>query len=434
MADTIFADGWKATPYWWELAPRPEWPQIDLPKKVDVAIVGSGYAGMSAALHLTRAGRDVVVLEAKEPGHGASSRSGGMAGSGLKLGYSDLKAKYGQQRAIDMVTESERSLEFFEDFVAGEQIQCHYQKVGRFIGAHCPADYDAMARGLDLMKKEADLETGYMLSRAEQHSEIKTDAYHGGKINLSGGGLHPAVYHQQVLERVKQAGIKIAAHTPVTAIARSGKGFEVTTSRGKVLADNVAVMTNGYTPPAAQDLRRRLVPVGSYIIATEEIGEERITELFPHHRMIADTKHILYYYRPSPDRKRILFGGRAKTRDVETRESGEILHKFMCGIFPELKDVKVTHSWTGNVAFAFDKLPHIGVRDGIHYALACNGSGVVKQTYFGYKTAMKILGRPEGKTAFDELEFTTIPFYDGNPWFLPIVQRWYQFLDARAAK
>ncbi|MDA0218729.1 MAG: FAD-binding oxidoreductase [Proteobacteria bacterium] len=432
MADSIFADGWKATPYWWELAPRPDWPQIELPRKVDVAIVGSGYAGMSAALHLTRAGRDVVVLEAREPGHGASSRSGGMAGSGLKLGYSDLKAKYGQQRAVDMVTESERSLEFFEDFLAGEQIQCHYQKVGRFIGAHAPSDYEAMARGIELVKKEAGLETGYMIPRAEQHSEVKTDAYHGGKATLAGGGLHPAIYHQQVLDRVRQAGIKIAAHTPVTAIARSGKGFEVTTSRGKVLADNVCVMTNGYTPPAAQDLRRRLVPVGSYIIATEEIGEERITELFPHHRMIADTKHILYYYRPSPDRKRVIFGGRAKTRDIETKESGEILHKFMCGIFPELKDVKVTHSWTGNVAFAFDKLPHIGVRDGIHYALACNGSGVVKQTYFGYKTAMKILGKAEGKTAFDDMEFTTIPFYDGNPWFLPIVQRWYQFLDARA--
>src|SRR5690606_300451 len=162
------------------------------------------------------------VLEAKEPGHGASSRSGGMAGSGLKLGYGDLKAKYGQQRAAEMLKESERSLEFFEDFLAGEQIQCHYQKVGRFIGAHAPSDYDAMARGVEEVKREVGIDTGYMIPRAEQHSEIKTDAYHGGKATLSGGGLHPAVYHQEVLNRVKQAGIKIAAHTPVVSIARSG--------------------------------------------------------------------------------------------------------------------------------------------------------------------------------------------------------------------
>jgi glycine/D-amino acid oxidase-like deaminating enzyme len=432
MTGDIFTDGWKATPYWWELAPRPDWPTVDLPSEVDVAIVGSGYAGMSCALHLARAGRNVIILEAKEPGHGASSRSGGMAGSGLKLGYADLKAKYGQQRAVDLILETERSLEFFEEFMAGEQIQCHYQKVGRFIGAHAPSHYEAMARGIDEVKKEVGIDTGYMVPRAEQGSEIKTDLYYGGKVTNAGGGLHPAVYHQGVLDRVKAAGIPVAGHTPVTAIARDGQGFEVTTTRGKLKARNVAVMTNGYTPSAAQDLRRRLVPVGSYIIATEELGEEKVTELFPNHRMIADTKAILYYYRPSPDRKRIIFGGRAKTRDVETAESGRILHKFMCGVFPELQDVKVTHSWTGNVAFAFDKLPHIGERDGIHYALACNGSGVVKQTYLGMKTALSIMGDPEGRTAFHDLEFTTIPFYDGNPWFLPIVQRWYQWRDARA--
>ncbi len=204
------------------------------------------------------------------------------------------------------------------------------------------------------------------------------------------------------------------------------------TTRGTVKADNVAVMTNGYTPRAAQDLRRRLMPVGSYVIATEDIGEERITELFPHHRGISDTKNIVFAFRPSPDRKRVIFGGRAKSRDVGTSESGRILHRSMCNIFPQLQDVKVSHSWSGNVAFAFDRLPHIGERDGIHYALACNGSGVVKQTYFGMKTALNIMGDAEGRTAFDQLEFTTIPFYNGNPWFLPIVHRWYQWKDARA--
>ena len=322
---------------------------------------------------------------------------------------------------------------FFDEFIAAEQIQCHYQKVGRFAGAHAPSHYESMARATDLVKKEVGLDTGYMISKAETRTEVATDIYHGGKVTLSGGGLHPAVYHQEFLDRVMAAGVKLAAHTPVERITRSGEEFIVTSNRGSVRAKEVAVMTNGYTPRAAQNLRRRLVPVGSYIIATEELPQQTMDQLFPNHRMIADTKKILYYYRPSPDGKRVIFGGRAKTRDVETRQSGRILHDFMTGVFPELKDVKVTHSWTGNVAFAFDKLPHTGVQDGVHFALACNGSGVVKQTYLGYKTAQRILGTKEAACAFEGLAFPTIPFYDGNPWFLPIVQRYYQYLD-RVAK
>jgi glycine/D-amino acid oxidase-like deaminating enzyme len=433
MAEAPFVDGWKATPYWWEAAPRPAFPEIALPDKVDVAVIGSGYAGMSAALHLARAGRDVLIFEAGEPGIGASSRSGGMAGGGLKLGYSELKAKYGQAKAADLVREGENAMQFFDEFVAAEQIQCHYQKVGRFIGAHAPSHYESMARATDMVKKEVGLDTGYMIPKSETRSEVATDIYYGGKVTLSGGGLHPAVYHQEFLDRVMAAGVKLAVRTPVVNIARDGDGFAVTSSRGTVRAGEVAVMTNGYTPRAAQEFRRRLVPVGSYMIATEDLPEETMNRLFPNHRMIADTKKILYYYRPSPDRKRVLFGGRAKTRDVETKESGKILHDFMTGVFPELKDVKVTHSWTGNVAFAFDKLPHTGVKDGLHFALACNGSGVVKQTYLGYKTAQRIMGTKEAACAFEGLEFPTIPLYDGNPWFLPIVQRYYQVLD-RIAK
>ena len=429
MAEAPFADDWKATPYWWEAAPRPEFVPIPLPQAVDVAVVGSGYAGMAAALYLARAGRDVLILEASDPGHGASSRSGGMAGGGLKIGYSELKAKYGQAKASALVREGDNAMVFFDEFIASEQMQCHYQKVGRFVGAHAPSHYEAMARDADLVKKEVDLDTGYMIPKSDVANEVATDIYHGGKVTPSGGGLHPAVYHQEFLDRVMAAGVKLAAHTPVTKISRDGDGFVVTTSRGAVKAKEVAVMTNGYTPRATQEFRRRLVPVGSYIIATEELPDETMNRLFPNHRMIADTKKILYYYRPSPDRKRVIFGGRAKTRDVETHESGKVLHDFMTGVFPELKDVKVTHSWTGNVAFAFDKLPHTGVKDGLHFALACNGSGVVKQTYLGYKTAQRILGTPEAECAFEGLAFPTIPLYDGNPWFLPIVQRYYQYRD-----
>ena len=165
------------------------------------------------------------------------------------------------------------------------------------------------------------------------------------------------------------------------------------TSAGDIQAGALMVATNGYTGAVTPWQQRRVVPVASYMIATESLGQSRVADLLPKMRVYGDTKKVLYYFRPSPEGDRILFGGRASFVQSDTRRAGARLHRFLVQLIPQLAGIRITHAWQGNVAFAFDYLPHVGEHEGVHYALACNGSGVVTMTHLGRQAARQILGR-----------------------------------------
>ena len=204
----------------------------------------------------------------------------------------------------------------------------------------------------------------------------------------------------------------------------------MSTNKGAIEAREVVIATNGYTGDVTPNLKRRLVPVASHIIATEELPEDLAKSLIPKGRTISDSKRVLCYYRLSPDGKRVIFGGRARFTQVPPEVSAPVLHRYMTDRWPQLKGYKVTHAWTGNVAFAFDYLPHMGQDNGMHYAMACNGSGVAMMTYLGHQTGRKIVTGSKGPVnAFDGREFPTVPLYGGNPWFLPLVGTWYRTRD-----
>ncbi len=424
----IFAADAKFEPYWWEAAPRPASDGDPIPSKTDVAIVGSGYAGLSAALTLARAGRSVTVLEANAPGEGASSRSGGMVGGGHRQNFTGLAKRYGEETAVALMQEGLNSLAFAKDLIKREKIDCQYQPTGRFRAAWSVGLYDAMAREIDLLRSRIGLDAN-MISAAEQHSEVATDAYHGGCVYHNHGGLHPGLFHLGLLDRAIEAGAAVAGHAAVTAIEREESGFVVTTARGKVKARNVLVATNGYTGGVTPQFRARLLPVAAYLVATVPLGEARVRELIPGGRMIVETRARQSYYRPSPDGERIIFGARAALREIDTRTSAKTLHRLLVDLFPSLAGVKLSHSWTGFIAFARDNVTHIGVREGLHYALACNGSGVAMAPYAGHKAALKLLGSPEGRTAFDGMEFARMPTFRGRPWFLPALDAYYRLVD-----
>ncbi|TDJ69183.1 MAG: FAD-binding oxidoreductase [Proteobacteria bacterium] len=428
MKASIFSPQPSFDPWWWEAAPPAATIVRDVPSAADVAIIGAGYTGLSAALTLARAGRSVVVLEAGDPGEGASSRNGGMLGSGHKVSFAAMSARYGHATAVAIIKEGLASLVYTVDLIRREDINCHFSQTGRFRAAFNVKHYDSLGREADFLRKELGVEVD-MVPRAEQHREVATDVYHGGCVYHQHGTLHPALFHKGLLDRVVAAGATVIGRTPVTTIERINGGFSVITDRTPLTVGNVIAATNGYTGTVTPQLRRRVVPVPSFIIATEPLSAETINELIPNGRMIVETRRLHCYYRISPDGRRMLFGGRASLLPMDTRKSAKRLYDIMVKLFPQLANVRISHSWTGFVAFSRDHLAHVGVNDGIHFAMGYCGSGVAMAPYLGYKTAQKILGSPEGKTAFDETKFAAIPLYRGHPWFLRFLDPYYRITD-----
>lgn len=417
-------------PFWWDDAPPG--PTSDAPalsSHADVAIIGAGIAGLTAAIHLARAGLDVTVIDRESVGWGASSRNGGALSGAGSLGRAkpDLYRALGRDRLNALFAEAETAFDDFESFVRTERLDCDYARCGRFIGAHAPKAMETLRKRAALLN-ETGRDRAELVEREAVREELATDRYHGGLRLERAGRVHPARYVAELARVARETGARLHGGVEALSVAGREGALRVATSAGEIVCDKLMVATNGYTGDATPWHRDRLIPVASYMIATQEIGEERVRACLRQGRVYGDTKRVLYYFRASPDGKRILFGGRASFSDASARQAAPTLRDFLVGLFPQLDDVQVTHAWKGNVAFAFDFFPHVGAADGVHYALACNGSGVVMMTHLGACVARRMLGRGE-PSAFAALPFPSRPFYRGRPWFLPIVGASYQLRD-----
>lgn len=424
----LFTDDFKQSAYWLdEVSAPPSLPE-DLPTSAEVVIVGSGYSGLHAAIETARGGRDTVVLEAQDPGWGCSSRNGGHISSSVKPSLDRLTRRFGAERARGIRGEGLKALEWIEQFVNAEGIDCDFRRAGRFHAAHTPAHYERLARTAERTRREEGIES-HAVPHAEQRTELDSDYYFGGVVYPRYASLHPAKYHRGLLQKALAAGVRVVPHCAASSIAKQGGGVEIATSRGSIRAREVAVATNGYTTELTPWLRRRVIPIGSYMIATEPLPAGLVERLFPTGRIVSDTRRVVYYYGPSPDRRRVVFGGRVSSGETDPKVSGPRLHREMVQIFPELSGTRMSHSWSGFVAYTFDEMAHCGRHDGIHYTMGYCGSGVSMASYLGMRMGLRILGRDEGRTAFDDLPFPTRPFYSGNPWFLPAAVAWYRLRD-----
>jgi glycine/D-amino acid oxidase-like deaminating enzyme len=302
------------------------------------------------------------------------------------------------------------------------------------VPAWTPGHYRALERKAPSIAEITGLPTR-MLPRDRQREELGSDHYHGGMVAEATGSLHPGKYARGLAEAASRAGAALVDGVRVRGIDPEGAGFRLRTDRGELRAGAVLVATNGYAKPRTGAgpmpwLARRLVPVASYIIATEPLGRARVRTLFPNLRMIADTKRVLNYFRPSPDGERVLWGGRASFRlDTPAEAAAPALYQAMTEVFPELRGVRITHAWTGNVAFTLDGLPHIGVQGGVHYAAGCQGSGVAMASWLGHQAALKLAGAANAPFALDGRHFPALPLYNGRPWFLPLVGEWMRLRD-----
>lgn len=443
MDASVFHPDFKAKPFWWEaIAMGEDDPPAELPPRADVVIVGGGLTGLNCAIELGRGGTRAVVLDAEPLGFGASTRNGGgvSGGNNVGKGLSGAKGRQSPEEMRDwlraIMGDASEGLSHIEALVQRENIECFYERTGRFVGAWTPKHYDGMAAKIDALNEFANADAS-MLPRGRQREEMASDYYYGGMLVNRTGKIHPGLYHRGLMQAAQRYGATLLGRTKAGALMRTATGWRVETSRGPIEAGEVVIATNGYTGALTPDLRRRLIPVASHIIATEELDPDLARSLIPNQRTLADSRRILTYYRMSHDNRRVIFGGRARFTQVTPEVSAPILHSMMLARWPQLKGVRVTHAWTGNVAFAFDYLPHMGVTPkGLHYAMACNGAGVAMLSYLGAEVGKKLLGKTNKVPVFDGRDFPTRAFYTGNPWMLPMVGSWYRFrdwLDRKAA-
>jgi glycine/D-amino acid oxidase-like deaminating enzyme len=421
--------------FWLNTAKMPLGAQMPLPESVDVAVMGAGFTGLSAARTLARLGATVAVLEAESTGWGASSRNGGMVLTGLKLGVNQLISMYGRERTRRMYAASLASIDCVESIVGEEKIDCDFSRCGHLEVACKQKHFDDYARQAEIIVREFDHRLR-VVPRHELETEIGSSIYYGGMVDEVSAGLNPARYVAGMACAAIKAGALLHEKTRVVKVerhARQGtKGWRLTTSRGQLWAHEVFVGTSGYTGAATPALRKKIIPIGSYIIATEVLSEKLARELSPRNRMIYDSKNYLYYYRLTPD-NRMLFGGRAaffpETAD-SIRRSAEILRRGMIDVYPQLREVKVEYVWGGTLDFAFDIMPHAGQMDGIYYAVGYAGHGVAMATWQGQKVAEQMAGeKPENPFVGIPFPGAPLGLYDGRPWFLPFAGAWYKFLD-----
>jgi glycine/D-amino acid oxidase-like deaminating enzyme len=422
----------KETSYWAEVA---EWPAIverAWPASVDVAIIGGGYTGLSAARALAKRGARVAVLEANAFGSGASSRNGGMVLTGMKVGAGKLVKQYGLHTARELFRTSLDAIAFAEQLIQDEQIECGFSRCGHVELAWKPAHFDSYQHEAEMLGRDFN-HAVTLVERKNLRSEIGSDVYYGALVDAASAGVNPAQYAAGLTAATQRAGAMLFAQTPATAIERDGTAFAVSTVRGKLKAQYVILATNGYTQRLAPWLTQRIIPIGSYVITTEPLPDALAAEISPRRRMMFDSKNFLFYFRLSQD-NRMIFGGRAafKAETPNTvRESAAILQRGMAEVFPQLCDAKISHAWGGTLGFTFDQLPHAGVSPaGIHYALGCGGHGVALLTHLGACVAQQVAGEKIDNPLFT-LPFPTAPLglYDGKPWFLPFAEMYFRALD-----
>jgi glycine/D-amino acid oxidase-like deaminating enzyme len=402
-----------------------------LPEKVDVAIIGGGYTGLSAARTLAKNGVRTAVLEANTIGWGASSRNGGMVLTGLKAGMKTVLKKYGHEIARQLFQSSLNAINTVEQIVKEENIDCGFARYGHLLVTNKPKHFDALQNEIEFMQKEFNHKVS-LISRDEQHAEVGSAIYHGALLDEHSGGLNPAQYVAGLAGAAEKAGATLHAQARVHRIEHSGVRFVLETERGPLSAESVLVATSGYTGNVTKNLQKKVIPIGSFIIATEKLSDDLVKELIPKGRMIFDYKHYLNYFRLWDNR--MIFGGRAaffpETSNTIQR-SAEILRREMIQVYPQLKDARIEYVWGGTLDFAFDMMTHVGELNGMYYSLGYAGHGVAMATYLGKTVAEAMLNGNIRQHPFASFPFPDAPLglYNGFPWFLPFAGAWHKILD-----
>jgi len=418
------------TPLWTDQFPRPNnLATSDNPNSdTDIAIIGSGYTGLCAARILRKNGASVTIFDRNTVGWGASSRNGGMATPGLKQGIQKIYKMYGSKLAHEFWKASVDAIDLIEEIVDEHSIDCDWQRNGHASLATKPSHAPRLKQYGSWLEKKFGHVQNY-IPKNQIRDEIGSDAYHGALTDEISGGLHASKYVYGLATTVSNLGVQLCEHTDVLDIEKNDSNyFRLITSAGDVRAKKVIVATNGYTDRLVPGLKPLIFPVGSYIVVTEPLSEDLQKIISPKKRMYYDSKWFLNYFRLTPD-GRMLWGGRNDlSTDLDLDDSAKRLTRELYSILPDLRDIPITHTWTGKLGITFDLMPHIGEKNGIYYAFGYGGHGLSIATYLGTEIGLLLSGKKD-RSPFMEIPHQTMFFYRNRPWFIPFAARYFRFLD-----
>ena len=418
------------TPLWTDQFPRPNnLATSDNPNSdTDIAIIGSGYTGLCAARILRKNGASVTIFDRNTVGWGASSRNGGMATPGLKQGIQKIYKMYGSKLAHEFWKASVDAIDLIEEIVDEHSIDCDWQRNGHASLATKPSHAPRLKQyGSWLEKKFGHVQNYIPVNQIRD--EIGSDAYYGALTDEISGGLHASKYVYGLATTVSNLGVQLCEQTDVLDIEKNDSNyFRLITSKGDVRAKKVIIATNGYTDRLVPGLKPLIFPVGSYIVVTEPLSEDLQNIISPKKRMYYDSKWFLNYFRLTPD-GRMLWGGRNDlSTDLDLDDSAKRLTRELYSILPDLRDIPITHTWTGKLGITFDLMPHIGEKNGIYYAFGYGGHGLSIATYLGTEIGLLLSGKKD-RSPFMEISHQTMFFYRNRPWFIPFAARYFRFLD-----
>lgn len=416
--------------YWLETAP-PFTGDSPLPVegRADIVVVGGGFTGLSAARTLARKGVSVTVLEAGRVAAEASGRNGGHCNNGLAHDYGSVKARFGQERAVEMYRAFDAGVDLVERIVRDEAIDCDFVRSGKLKLAAKPEHFDKMRAAQELLARDVDADTA-VVERAGLPAEIGSDRYHGGLLYKRSAMMHMGRFGVGLAEAAARAGARIHQNSPVLGIRREAGGFRVETSRGTITADQVLLATGASQAGPWGWFRRRIVPVGSFIIVTAPLGEDLARAVMPGRRTCTTSQNIGNYFRLTAD-NRLIFGGRARfamSSPTSDLKSGAILKRTLAEVFPQLAGTPIDFCWGGLVDMTQDRLPRAGTHEGMHFALGYSGHGVQMSTYMGDVMARRMTGE-DVANPWRDLPWPAVPFHFGKPWFLPFVGLYYRWRD-----
>lgn len=395
----------------------------------DVVIVGAGYSGLATAAGLAREGLAVLVLEEKSVGHGASSRNGGMVGPSFHdLGILGLTRKYGADKARDIMRTGIDALDYAQDVFTSKDMFCHFAMTGRFRGARTEAHLEAMIAECRRLNKDVGLPFE-VVGRAGLSHHTGATCYVGGVVYPRDGGLQPRCLVNALARRAEALGAQIHDNTAVAGVRRHGKRFEVVLSSGTVKAKRIVLATNGYSDGRVGPVSKRVVPISVSVCTTRELGEERVRAMSPRFHMHGESGRVFIWSRPTPDRKRFLFGGRIANRSAPAERQRRQFAATVGRLYPELEPEDFEHIWHGKIAYTMDHAPHLNEVDGIWLIGGYCGSGVTRSLYFADKLVRKMTGQSGADTPFDDLPFPEVPFRPFAPFGARLLTAYYGWRD-----